>query len=454
MLKKIIEFWNKMPREWQFGLSGFVFARTAITLWSFVLSSLFPVSFQNLDLNGELLVTAIRLSTSERYVYSRRIGDTPLTFRLVDSNHMVDDRTGSIWTLDSGRAVQGEYAGVQLSPSSYTAEDLFAYLGVEPSRYTSLAIWQRFDTNWYLKIATRGYDRSDGSTAFFPIYPLLIRVLSFLTDPLLAAMLISNLALLGALVLLHRLISDLVDIPTAQRALIYLLAFPTAFFLMAGYTESLFLFSASACFYSASKRRWVWSAIWGSLAALTRLQGVLLIIPLAYMLWRETRFQPLKNFIWNGLPLMIIPVVSLAFLGYTKLSLFNTLQDRWSSRFVFPWETLMAAISMVLNGKGTVIDVINLVMTLGLIASLVAVWKKLPFEYTLYTALMLIVPLFRMINEQPLVSITRYALAAFPIFIVFGMWGRNMWVNRAILYSFVPLQLYLSAQFFLWGWVA
>jgi hypothetical protein len=57
-------------------------------------------------------------------------------------------------------------------------------------------------------------------------------------------------------------------------------------------------------------------------------------------------------------------------------------------------------------------------------------------------------------STQPLVSMTRYVLAVFPVFIVLGMWGKNPWVNRVILYTSILLQLYLSAQFILWGWVA
>jgi hypothetical protein len=37
---------------------------------------------------------------------------------------------------------------------------------------------------------------------------------------------------------------------------------------------------------------------------------------------------------------------------------------------------------------------------------------------------------------------------------VLGLAGENRWLRRLIIYTFVPLNLYLSAQFFLWGWVA
>jgi hypothetical protein len=124
------------------------------------------------------------------------------------------------------------------------------------------------------------------------------------------------------------------------------------------------------------------------------------------------------------------------------------------AKFVLPWENVWATVSLLINGKGSIADALNLIVTLGLIAMMFAVWKKLPLEYTLYSLLMLVAPMVRMTTTQPLVSMTRYALVVFPVFIVLGMWGKNPWVNRAVIYVSILLQLYLSAQFILWGWVA
>ncbi|HWO71681.1 MAG TPA: mannosyltransferase family protein, partial [Actinomycetota bacterium] len=67
--------------------------------------------------------------------------------------------------------------------------------------------WERFDALWFLRIAEEGYREGDGSAAFFPLYPLAIRTVSRLLGgrPLAAALLVSNAALLAALVVLHLL---------------------------------------------------------------------------------------------------------------------------------------------------------------------------------------------------------------------------------------------------------
>ena len=453
MTKKIFAIWNGLSPAWRFAFSGYFFTRVALTLWSLTIYSIFPIAIQNLDLFGEPILSAFVLRTSEGYVYSRQVNENVLSFHVADSNHVTDDRTGSIWSLPNGQAVQGKYSGSLLQASTYSVEEIFPYLGVEPTNNINLTLWQRFDVNWYIKIATSGYSNNDGSTVYFPLYPMLIRFLALLMNPMLAATLISNLALIGALGLLYSLATTWTDDTIAQRTGIYFLLFPTAFFLTIPYTESLFLFFVLASLLSASRGRWGWAVLLASLSALTRLQGVLLIIPLAYMSWREMRNFSLKVKILRTAFLLVIPLATISFLAFTNLSLLSTYQRTLNARFVLPWDNILASFSLLLGGKGSVVDALNLVFTLGLIFIMFAVWKQLPTEIFLYSLLMLAAPMFRMTTSQPLVSMMRYGLAIFPIFIILSIWGKNEWINRTIIYLSLLLQLYLSAQFILWGWV-
>jgi len=453
-MSKIFEFWKNILPEWRFAIGTFVLTRIVLSFWSLAVYWMFPISIQNLALFGEPILTVFNLQTGERYVYSRQLDDMVLSFHAKDTGYVVDDQTGSIWSLKNGEASQGDYVGKSLAISSHTAEDIFPYLGETPAKNMLLSLWQRFDANWYLKIASRGYG-SGGSTVYFPIYPMFIRFLSGFIDPLFAAILISNLALIGCLVLLYRITTDIVgDNVIAGRTLIYFVIFPTSFFLMAPYTESLFTLFVLASLYSVSRRQFGWVVLWGILSALTRLQGVLLFAPLAYMIWRESRELSLKELILRITPLLTIPVATLGFLDASNLSLISTYQGTLHARFVLPWDNIFATISLLVNGNGSIIDALNLVITLGLIAMMFVIWKRLPFEYTIYSMLMLIAPMLRMTTTQPLVSMSRYAIVIFPVFIILGMWGGNRWVNRVIVYTSFSLQLYLSAQFILWGWVA
>ena len=80
-------------------------------------------------------------------------------------------------------------------------------------------------------------------------------------------------------------------------------------------------------------------------------------------------------------------------------------------------------------------------------------FQKLPLEYGIYMALTMVILLVRRTTIEPLVSMTRYLLALFPAFMIWGRWGRNPWVHRGILYPSIALLIYLAGQFVIWGWV-
>ncbi|MFQ6000467.1 MAG: hypothetical protein ACE5LG_02225, partial [Anaerolineae bacterium] len=97
------------------------------------------------------------------------------------------------------------------------------YQGVEPiiGGWAELAfgVWQRFDTLWYLKIATHGYSPALGDIHFPPLYPVLIRAVGtfLLGNYLLAALLISNAAYFLGLLYFFRLVDQEFDTDTAKR---------------------------------------------------------------------------------------------------------------------------------------------------------------------------------------------------------------------------------------------
>lgn len=448
---KLVDRWRTLDPAWKFALGGFIVARVWFTVWSLIIALVVPMVLQNLDLFGAPVLAVFDLSSSECYVYSREMDGTTLIFRAGERGVVMDTQTSSLWSLRDGRAVQGVYAGRALNASAYPVEEIFPYHGIAADANPLLALWQRFDTVWYLAIAARGYT-VDASAVYFPAYPALIRVVSALTgNGMLAALLVSNTALIGALVLFYRLTAHLFDDAVARRAGAYLLFFPTSFFLFAAYTESLFLFFTLAAFACALRRLWFLAALVAMLAALTRLQGVLLVLPLAYLWWQARRNGHVTRNTQHAL--LLIPFATILFLVLTNLGLMSAYQERLHAQFVFPWDNLGAAIALIASGRGSLIDLLNLLVTVLLAIMVARVWTRLPRAYGWYAVAMLLAPLWRMTTEQPLVSMTRYALAIFPVFMMWGAWGKHAWVNRAIVYISFPLNLYLSAQFILWGWV-
>lgn len=449
---KLVERWRKIDSAWKFALGAYIVARAALTAWTLIIALIFPATAQNIDLFGAPVLAVFDLTTSQRYAFARQVDGATLTFRLRDPETVIDWQTESVWSLREGRAIEGKYAGQSFKPSAYSVEEIFPYHGVAPSSNLVWALWQRFDANWYLKIAQRGYDANDGSTVFFPIYPALIRIVSaFVGDGMLAALLVSNGALIGALAFLYRLVEGLFDGSSARRAVAYVVLFPTGFFLFAAYTEALFLFFTLGAFVCARQNRWFVVTLFGGLAALTRLQGVLLLVPLVWMWWQQNKSVNDSRF--TLYVLFLIPVATFIFLVFTNLSLLNSYVGELHARFVLPWDNIIASFALIVNGTASFIDISNLVATLGVGVMLMIVWQRVPREYALYALLMFLAPLFRMTETQPLVSMNRYVLVLFPMFMLLGRWGKNTWINRAVVYLSFPLQMYFVAQFVLWGWV-
>jgi len=112
---------------------------------------------------------------------------------------------------------------------------------------------QRQDAAWFLRIATAGYAPNDGSAAFFPLYPLAVRIAGWIpgVGPLGAALIVSNAAFLGALLMLHALTRLELGGEAARRTVLFCAFFPTAFFLLSPYTEPLFLLLSIAAFWFA-----------------------------------------------------------------------------------------------------------------------------------------------------------------------------------------------------------
>jgi hypothetical protein len=324
----------------------------------------------------------------------------------------------------------------------------------------SLGVWQRFDTLWYLRIAAYGYAPDDGSTVYFPLYPLLIRLLGqvFFGNYLLAALIISSLAYVGVLFCLYKLTEARFGKANARRSITYLAVFPTAFFFLAAYTESLFLFLTLAAFLCACRGRWWLAGTLGLLSSLTRLQGVVLIAPLLYIYLRDREFR-LSRLDRRMLALLLIPLGTMLYLGYQYLvlgatPLVDTYQAQLHAQFVWPWENVLATLQKILSPEGTFINVLNLGMTGVFLAMTVLCFGRLPAEYGIYMAVTMVVLMLRRTTLQPLVSMSRYVLVLFPTFMLWGRWGRNPRIQRLIVYPSVALLLYLSGQFAMWGWVA
>lgn len=173
-------------------------------------------------------------------------------------------------------------------------------------RISLIERFSTWDTDWYLKIVREGYSYVPGdesTVAFYPLYPLLVRAVAWCgLDVQIAGYLVSNVALLGAAVLLWMLAAGETRSRTvANLAVMFLLFCPGAMWFSMIYSESVFLLTLTGCLLAARRRAWLAAAACGYLAALARPPGLLAGIFLAleaWQQWHERRADPTLR--WEG----------------------------------------------------------------------------------------------------------------------------------------------------------
>ena len=441
---------------WRFAITSVIAARLLYTLWSFAILSLFPVAIQNTNLFGEPVLTAFDLRMSQRYVYSRVVGEDILTFRTANGNSVRDAQTNSTWKLSDGEAVEGPLAGSRLQVSTVPVESVFPYKGVEANPTPLLAIWQHFDANWYLSIAQNGYGQFPDDTHFAPLYPLLIRLFyPFVGNWLVAGLILSQLFLIWLVKELYEVYEDWGGREIAQKSVFYLLIFPSAFFLFSAYAEPLFILTSILALQGIRSRRWLPAGLWTACAILSRVQGVALLLPLAYALWKTYRFhvssQHFKAFIFPSLAAIAYIVLRIV---AGAPSVIPISEPSVAAKLVWPWNSFVDALRMFWDGSFTYLNAVNLALTLLVVTLLIYGWKKIPIEYSLYSIACVLILVMREVETQPFNPMIRYALTIPPVFYMLAQFSKDRWINRLILITSLLLGLYLSAQFFMWGFVA
>lgn len=332
----------------------------------------------------------------------------------------------------------------------------------------------RWDSIHYLGIAQHGYTGGP-STVFFPLYPLLVRVLGFLlgSDPV-AGVAISLAALAVGLSLLHRLTALELG-PRAADASVWLLAFaPLSLFFSAVYTESLFLALSIGSIYAARQRRWKLACGLACLASATRVTGAGLILPLAIMYLRERRGLD-RRAAW----LMTVPAGLIAYLGYVALRGYGFLAPfagqtgaEHGHQMTGPIQTLVSAVQAAAAGAHSILsqpiyqpsiggpfadgaESILLLGVLGLaIGALVLAFRRLPLHYGAYALATLLVCTWSPVAGQPLKSLDRYTLTIFPLWMLAGAWLSERRLVRPVVLLSAGLLAFWTFQFATWAWVA
>jgi len=158
-------------------------------------------------------------------------------------------------------------------------------------------VWSRanFDGFHYAKIARDGYQYLQ--QAFFPFYPKLIKFF----QPMFHSFIISGIFVSSTFFILYLwMMKNLLEEEgekqeTIKNTLLFLVLFPTSFYLVSVYTESLFLFLVLLSFWLAKRKSWLLAGLTAGLASYTRPVGILLLPALVYEYYQSESKRKMKE---------------------------------------------------------------------------------------------------------------------------------------------------------------
>jgi hypothetical protein len=307
---------------------------------------------------------------------------------------------------------------------------LHAYGALGDLVFGTFAQW---DAGWFVRIARHGYD-TEQSAAFFPLYPLVVRAVAVVLRSAVAAGVVVSLAsAAGAASLLFRL-------SRSRGAVLLLALYPVAYVFTSIYSDALFLFLAIASFLAAVRGRSVAAGVLGALAVATRLLGFALLPALVVLLWKR---GPSKL-----VPLLLLPAALGAYMLYLhehfgdalafshaegafwlrQTPALGPLTGLWDAAHSAEQGLAQLVLHLPANGhygKPEQYAIWNIVQFVLLVAAAWLTWlawRQLGAAYGLYSLATLVIVLSSPAAVVPLVSLPRFLLADFPLFIVLARW--------------------------------
>ena len=305
----------------------------------------------------------------------------------------------------------------------------------------------RWDGANFLQLAEDGY-QSRGEFRFnlvyLPVYPYTVMVLNFVFHSfLITALIVSAVASLIAGVLIQQLVRvDGGDDDESMRALWYMTLFPTAYFLAMPYSEATFLMFVIAAFLAARTEHWGWAGVMGAFATATRLQGLAILPGLVVEALVRYRWQaPVKAY-W----LVLAPTGFVAYLGINWLvaddpfRFVEIQKEHWFQHRIWPWEFLRDTVESIrLQEPGfnrAAIYELRLIFVAASAVLLLLGARRLPLSYQAMgwaTVLMMTMSSWQL-------SMPRYMLGVFPLFLVMAYHGKNPAVHQVIM-STMPFMM-------------
>jgi hypothetical protein len=330
-------------------------------------------------------------------------------------------------------------------------------------------IWNRWDAPHYLDVALFGYTDYDPGNlpmysklgdldlfiVFYPLFPWATAVGLFFLPALVAPIAVSAVASVAAVLLLYRLVAREFGEAVGKRAAVFMLIFPTAYFLHIGYTESLFLALVLGSFLAARGDRWWLAGLLGGLAALTRVNGLILIPALAAEAWLQWTEQRRWRLAWGWIGLVAVGFGGYLLVNYAvygnPFEFLRIQSEHWFKALAWPWEGIGGVVGWLENDdpmNSLMYGVTELVgIGLGLVGTVVAALRFRPGWFAWMTGNWLL-----FVSTAFVLSVPRYALTMFPLFAWFAQLAERRWLGIVLGGVSLALLLWLSARFATGAW--
>ena len=335
--------------------------------------------------------------------------------------------------------------------------------------------FSQWDARWFLQIAMHGYEEVPQAAAFFPVYPAVVHGVAWATGSILVAGVLVSLAS-GAVAawVLAQIARPLLGERGAHDAVLYFALYPVGFVLTSLYSDGLFLALSAGSFLAAMRRKPILAGVLGGLAVGTRPIGLALLPALAVLLWNGRDARSLGRLA----PLLLLP----AAVGLYALYLDATISDPWAfmsaqadwsreASLLGPLEGIKDAVLAAGRGAHDLLDLpaggpghdqqVGLwnLFHLGLLAAAAwltwVAWRRLGAAFGAYSAATLAIALTEPAEGFPLVSLPRFLLADFPLFLALAsLTLERPRARDAVIAVFAALGAVAAAAFARGIWIA
>jgi ABC-type multidrug transport system fused ATPase/permease subunit len=301
-----------------------------------------------------------------------------------------------------------------------------------PSFFPNARVVERrfrtLDSDSYLQISTHGYTSNGAECAFYPLWPLCIRIGSFLTggNMVLAGYLLANLLSFAGLLLFHRYVWEKHNLVLADRATTLMLFFPGSIFFFFPYTESLFFFLVMIFLFKLHRTNYTCAAVTAFFLPMARAIGILLLPVLVWELFRK-KSLPKRYLACAG------PVLGyLCYFGIMYSYTGNALEG-FNAQRNYPAQPSLSRIADIVGfivsfaDFGWSHDMLHSFVDRGFFLVFVCslYWViRMDSTYYLYSVFTGLIPAL----SNVLMSYTRFLSLVFPVFVVLAQLTLRKWV--------------------------